>query len=299
MTTSTRTSLCSLCLLLGLLGAGCGSEDDSDDTGGDSGNNGSFDPGGGSGDETPSGPLNGIPSIHGSYKLGDAFTGKNAPTSSTANAAGCGTILTGVVRDFKDSHPDFEKFSGDTATKNMVRAELGSDGKPVYADDPSRRQSTGEDNFDQWYRNVKDVNSPYLVRIELVQNGQVATFESDKFFPLDGAGFGNQNREHNYHFTTEFHTEFKYNGGETFRFVGDDDLWVFINKRLAIDLGGLHSQLADEVNLDSQAARLGLEKGKIYDLSLFHAERHTVDSHFRIDTTMTFVNCGKIPDVVE
>jgi fibro-slime domain-containing protein len=40
---------------------------------------------------------------------------------------------------------------------------------------------------------------------------------------------------------------------------------------------------------------LGIEKGKVYPLELFHAERHTTASHFRVDTTLTFVDCGTIP----
>ncbi|MBK8266358.1 MAG: fibro-slime domain-containing protein [Nannocystis sp.] len=84
------------------------------------------------------------------------------------------------------------------------------------------------------------------------------------------------------HLTTEIHSFFQYSGGETFTFQGDDDVWVFINKKLVIDLGGVHGVSTQSVNLDS----LGLEPGNVYPIEVFHAERHTVQSNFRIDTTI-------------
>ncbi len=87
---------------------------------------------------------------------------------------------------------------------------------------------------------------------------------------------------HIHHFTTEIHTNFQYNGGETFTFTGDDDVWVFINKKLAIDIGGVHGNTPGMVALDA----LGLTPGLTYPLDVFHAERHTVQSNFRIDTTI-------------
>jgi fibro-slime domain-containing protein len=218
--------------------------------------------------------------------------------ASGANGEGCGTTIIGIVRDFRDAHPDFQNDDHCCGIeRGIVRGELGADQKPVYAG--SNDATTTEANFDQWYRTDTDVNKPYWLFLNLEPNAGVYTFHSDSFFPLDGAGFGNEDRSHNYHFTTEIHTKFRYKGGEVFRFTGDDDVFVFINGHLVIDIGGVHGATSAEVRLDEVASEIGIETGNQYDLDLFQAERRTTESNFRIDTTLELVDCGYVvPDVV-
>jgi fibro-slime domain-containing protein len=193
--------------------------------------------------------------------------------------------LTGTIRDFSDTHPDFEDELG-TET-GIVEQELGDDGKPVYAGGDGTLTTHGQEAFDQWYRDVPGVNMSMPLTINLERGGSgMYTYANDAFFPIDGQLLGNEGREHNYHFTYELHTRFKYNGGEIFTFTGDDDLWVFVNGRLAIDLGGVHAPLSGEVDFDAQADDLGITPGNYYTLDFFFAERHTVESNFRIDTTI-------------
>ncbi len=197
--------------------------------------------------------------------------------------------LDAVVRDFRDEHPDFEQPSGGSILDlGIVEFELGADDKPVYAGNPNTRTTTGKREFDEWYRDT-DSNTRLTTDIQLSPSPEdplLFVYENSAFFPIDGQGFGNEGRGHNYHFTVEVSTAFRYIGGEVFEFTGDDDLWVFINRRLAIDIGGRHAKLSGSVSLDEAADELQLEKGEIYPLHLFFAERHTVASNFNIKTTI-------------
>ena len=196
--------------------------------------------------------------------------------------------LAGTIRDFRDTHPDFEAavLGNDLG---IVEQELGPDDKPVYASTTTTPTTSGRAGFDQWYRDVPGVNAPTAFAVELRASGAqkgLFVFDDDTFFPIDGELFGNEGREHNFHFTFETTARFRYLGGERFTFEGDDDVWVFVNRRLAVDLGGVHATERGTVALDDRASDLGIEPNGVYPLHFFFAERHTSGSTFRIETTI-------------
>jgi fibro-slime domain-containing protein len=120
------------------------------------------------------------------------------------------------------------------------------------------------------------------------------TFTSGAFFPIDGLLLGNEGRIHNYHFTVELHSSFTYVEGEIFSFTGDDDIWVFIDDKLVVDLGGVHGAVTGSVALDT----LGLTLGETYDFDFFFAERHTSASSFSLTTSIEFLppDDGEVPE---
>jgi len=102
---------------------------------------------------------------------------------------------------------------------------------------------------------------------------------------FDGASKGRANLS----FCFESHAEFIYEKGQEFFFRGDDDIWVFINNQLVIDLGGVHNAAPGYVDLDTIKTPTRLEAGKKYPIDIFFCERMATQSNVRVSTNMYIV----------
>ncbi len=186
----------------------------------------------------------------------------------------------------------------------MYDASLG-DHSIGYRGGTSAGGIESSSSFNQWYNDVEDVNIqiPLTLTLVLQQDGSYvfddqldANYQQlGGFFPIENQGWGNPggSPDRNFHFTFELHTEFTYqdDGSQYFQFIGDDDVWVFIDGQLVIDLGGIHGATEQYVDI----SRLELEDGESYTLDFFFAERHRTQSNFRFQTNLHLEDAA-LPD---
>ena len=93
----------------------------------------------------------------------------------------------------------------------------------------------------------------------------------------------------NQQFCFESHATFTYNESQEFTFRGDDDIWVFINRKIAVDNGGAHLAAPGHVVLKNLNTTYGagfLVPGNDYPIDIFFCDRRTTMSNVIIKTNM-------------
>jgi fibro-slime domain-containing protein len=199
--------------------------------------------------------------------------------------------LTGTIRDFCapgiENCTQLSDFEGAITglTTGMVSSTLTA-GLPTYIASNGYGATTA-DNFAKWYVDSPgyNVSTPFsLTLTETMPDSGIFSYSSSAFFPIDGQLYGNQGRSHNYHFTMHLEGLTSFKAADTFYFYGDDDLWIYVDGKLAMDLGGVHAGIGQTIT-GADLIALGLSENTLYDFDVFFAERHTSESNFNITTS--------------
>ncbi|MFT3847382.1 MAG: fibro-slime domain-containing protein [Propionivibrio sp.] len=192
--------------------------------------------------------------------------------------------LSGTLRDFSADGVNFEAASYTSGT-GYVESVLSGSSPTLTALGASTIANSGAGAFSNWFSKVTDTLS-YSITLDETSPG-IFTYSNSSFFPLDGLLLGNEGLGHNYHFTYAISAQFGYiaGAGQQFSFTGDDDVWVFFDDKLGIDLGGVHGAQTATVDLDTLMS--GKASGN-YSFDFFFAERHTTQSNLMITTSLLF-----------
>lgn len=169
-----------------------------------------------------------------------------------------------------------------TACGTVLNDTAGSSGGASAAN------VTSSSTFDEWFTDELGTNLSvnHPITLTLNENG-VYEYLDNAFYPVDDRLFGNEGAPHNGNFTFETNFSFIYTscGSQFFEVSGADDVYLFIDGRLVIDLGGVLNGQQQTIEFD----RLGLTDGNTYQARFFYANRHTTGAELNLRTNVEMI----------
>lgn len=184
-------------------------------------------------------------------------------------------------------------------------------------------------HLDYWF-DVSDYDNSTIVRDMNGTNGWGTGKNEPGFFPFNSPGDSSNVSKLNYGFGAKIEIQFKLTSdGKTknihgqdvpieFNFKGDDDVWVYVDGKLALDMGGAHSQTTGKIDFatrkstvdnvvngdlksnslyqpvktvttdlkladDSYTDNGKYDTDKVHTLTLFYMERGMIESNLYMD----------------
>lgn len=192
-----------------------------------------------------------------------------------------------------------------TTYNNFQNITLKGDGQGNYTFDARKGETVG---YHDDTKNISNdtAGATYTTNIGLFPLDKVATNEGiylDSFSQasIDSAPADDPvktktpGQPHNFHYSLAGHSRFYYYDTSDlyFEFQGDDDVYLYINGKLALDIGGAHSLTHKTIYLNDLKDKLGLENGQVYDFDFFYMDRHTTNANLFIKTNIKLLDKGE------
>ena len=206
---------------------------------------------------------------------------------------------------------------------NDVEAHTGVDGL-FQKDQDGYYYYDSNSNYAYLNGSTFDVYKSTYTQWSKSDSSSMAGYDNGKaigFFPFHQWNsqsdlFVNWDKGLNHHFGMEFDLQFQLpdsskgmalvdrNGKPfVFEFSGDDDVWVFIDDRLVMDIGGIHQPVAGKIDFTNKTVTVGnntqiasnnsiwntlhLDDGQPHTLKMFYIERGGCDSNNMIKFNLT------------
>lgn len=212
-------------------------------------------------------------------------------------------------------------YFGDKLEQGLVDFELDGNYLPVAtgAGKLTTNRGVTKESFARWFNQKEGLSTEYPGTIEMSYSEKNAEFSfyQDNFYPLDNAGTKQgdtvNNDGHNHLFTMNFSVPFVVlaDGNEHFAIEADDDTFVFIGNKLALDMGGIHGKIRADFEIrangevytsvggiDFAYSGITLNQDDSMVLRVFHADRNSASSVFNVkfsgmNLTVENVNIAK------